>query len=98
MLFTCTERELCKIREEQRVQAAQEDTDRTGEDREPAEGDCRGMSPRCREVRGCLSAPVGLLTKLPAPNLGLSVPVPATPQQGRSPAPHSPALPGHGSY
>ena len=28
--------------------------------------------------------------------LGPSVSAPATPQQGRSPAPHSPALPGHG--
>lgn len=60
-----------------------------------AEGDYGGMSLRYRE--DWLSTPVGFPTKLPALTLGLSVPVPVTPQQGWPSALHSPAPPSHGS-
>lgn len=39
-----------------------------------------------------------LRPRTPFQPLGPSVPVPATPQQARPPAPHNPALPGHGPH
>lgn len=41
----------------------------TGVGRDPTGEDCEDLSPRCREVKGCLSVPVELPRKLPVPNL-----------------------------
>lgn len=62
-------------------------------------GVCAGWVPK--GTSRPLTAPLGAPSILSQPRiscqaLGLPSPAPAMPQQGQSPAPHSPALPSHG--